>query len=433
MTANDKSDADLMRAYRDGRQSELTDEERDRLHKLPQFKRERISSLRSTARPRQKMTNIVAPITLREFLATEPTPPTWIVDDFIAHDMKGDLCGSSKTFKTFAALQLGLCVAGGIDYLGAFKINKPHGVAYFNLELFGWNFWERAKAQASALGIADECFDNFLVYNLRGREATLRSQTQGYIDQMLTAGTELVFVDPRYKLLQGDESENTGEGLREVLALRDSLAEHFATLFVTHDAKGDTSGKKSTDRGAGSYTAGADFDFRLTIDRAEGWDKSNLVYVIDSEGRARPTPAAFAVRFDCDAQTFKADESVMPVKFGTKVTTATDPKVKAEREKRRQDGYKSAAFDVVNEAGDKLLDLDTFDLAVNARRGAQGVGVNARRQIRKSLVALKVLSTCREKCRDANGGIRNVKNGKTYISTPERIERYLAAFDGLAV
>lgn len=431
--STNKADAELLRAYRDGRQHELTEDERERLHMLPQFKSERIASLRSTGKPKRGRANIVTPIALREFLATEPTPPTWIVRDFIAHGMKGDLCGSSKTFKTFAALQLGLCVAGGIDYLGAFKINEPHGVAYFNLELFAWNFWERAKAQASALGIADECFDNFLVYNLRGNETTLRSQTQGYVDQLLASGTELVIVDPRYKLMQGDESENTGEGLREVLALRDRLAEHFATLFVTHDGKGDTSAKKSTDRGAGSYTAGADFDFRLTIDRAEGWDKSNLVYVIDSEGRARPTPPAFGVRFDGDLQTFKADETVMPIKFGTKVTATTDPRIKAERERAKQDGYKTAALDVVNGAGDNLLDLDTFDLAVNAKQGAQGVGVNSRRKLRKSLVAQKVLSTCREKCRDENGGVRNVKNGKTYISTPERIERYLASFDNLAV
>lgn len=426
-----KTDQELMRMCHAGEQWKMTDEERDRLHALPEFKSERIASLRSTARPKRGKANIVTPITLREFLATEPAPPTWIVRDFIAHDMKGDLCGSSKTFKTFAALQLGLCVAGGIDYLGAFNINEPHGVAYFNLELFAWNFWERAKAQASSLGIADECFDNFLVYNLRGKEATLRSQTQGYIDQMLAAGTELVFVDPRYKLMQGDESENTGEGLREVLALRDRLAEHFATVFVTHDAKGDTAAKKSTDRGAGSYTAGADFDFRLTIDRADGWDKTNLVYVIDSEGRARPTPPAFGVRFDGDVQTFKADASVMPVKFGTKITPTTDPKIKAERERAKQDGYKTAALDVVNASGDKLLDLDTFDLSVNAKQGAQGVGVNARLKLRKSLVALKVLAVCREKCRDANGGVRNVKNGKTYISTPERIEKYLASFDTL--
>ena len=428
-----KTDAELMQAYHSGRQSELTDEERDHLHKLPQFKSERIASLRLTASPKQGQANIVTPTTLRKFLATEPQPPTWIVRDFIAHDMKGDLCGSSKTFKTFAALQLGLCVAGGIDYLGAFKINEPHGVAYFNLELFAWNFWERAKAQSAALGIPDACLDNFLVYNLRGKEATLRSQTQGYIDQMLAAGTELVFVDPRYKLMQGDESENTGEGLREVLALRDRLAEHFATLFVTHDAKGDTAAKKSTDRGAGSYTAGADFDFRLTIDRADGWNKSNLVYVIDSEGRARPTPSAFCARFDGDAQTFKADASVMPIKFGTKITQATDPKIKAEREKHKQEGYKTAALEVVNAAGDNLIDINTFNAEVAKKPEAQSVGVNTRDLLRNSLVAQNVLARCREKRRDAHGGTKNVKNGKTFISTPERIKRYLATFDTLAV
>ena len=384
----------------------------------------------------------ITPMTGATFLAAKLPPPKWIVRDIIAQGMKGDLCGSSKTFKTFAALQLALSVAAGIDYLGAFKITEPHRVAYFNLELFDWNFQERLRAQAAALGITEhEKLDNLLVFNLRGKGGALRDTTDAYIGALKNAGVEFTIIDPRYKLLKPGEDENTGDGLREVLTLRDRLSEHFATLVVTHDPKGDTSAKKTTDRGAGSYTAGADFDFRLTIDRAEKWAKDNLVYVIDSEGRARPTPAAFGVTFDSNDQTFAADETVAPIKLGTKNTPTTDPTIKAEREREAQEAFKAAALAVVNDhasraGSDKaaaLLNLDLFNAEVAKKPGA-AVGIGKRDRLRKALVAQGVLVTCQEKRRDPKtGAVRNVKNGKTFISTPERIEVYLATFDNLGI
>lgn len=384
----------------------------------------------------------ITPMTGATFLAAKLPPPKWIVRDIIAQGMKGDLCGSSKTFKTFAALQLALSVAAGIDYLGTFRITEPHRVAYFNLELFDWNFQERLRAQAAALDITErEKLDNLLVFNLRGKGGALRDNTDAYIGALKNAGVEFTIIDPRYKLLKPGEDENTGDGLREVLTLRDRLSEHFATLFVTHDPKGDTSAKKTTDRGAGSYTAGADFDFRLTIDRAEKWAKDNLVYVIDSEGRARPTPAAFGVTFDSNDQTFAADETVAPIKLGTKNTPTTDPTIKAEREREAQEAFKAAALAVVNDhasraGSDKaaaLLNLDLFNAEV-AKKPGGAVGVGKRDRLRKALVAQGVLVTCQEKRRDPKtGAVRNVKNAKTFISTPERIEAYLATFDNLGI
>lgn len=374
-----------------------------------------------------------------EFMSQELPPPKWIVRDFIAQGMKGDLCGKSKTKKTYLGLQFAVCIATGTDFLSLYHIDTPHVVAYINLELFDWNFQERMSAQMSAKTIDDETRKpcgglgidredlrgRFYICNLRGCAATLRDNIVPLVESLKAKGVEIVFIDPRYKLLKPGEDENTGEGLRGILELRDRIAENFAALLITHDPKGDTAHKSKTDRGAGSYTAGADFDFRLNIDLAEGWKEDNLVYVIEAEGRARKTPPALGVRFLERAQIFRADEDVAALKQDTRLGSQDNAAKRAVTESTLQTAYKLAALKVVEDAGDDLLDKTAFDNLVAKVKGAS-LAINRRGPMRAALVAEGVLATCLEKERKPGSGqVGNKKNGKTFISTPEHINAYL--------
>jgi len=377
-----------------------------------------------------------------DFVAQPLPPPSWIVKDFIALKMKGDLCGSSKTQKTYLAQQLGESIAAGRNFLGAYHVAEPHAVAYVNLELFDWNFQERLRAQMSActdeagggLGIAaEELRGRFFVCNMRGCDASALRENVGAIIAYLKAkAVEFVIIDPRYKLLKPGEDENTGEGLRSVLDMRDQLAEHFAVMLVTHDPKGDTSQKKTTDRGAGSYTAGADFDFRLTIDRAEGWTDENRICVVCAEGRARKTPPPIGVRFDDVSQIFRADKDVAAIKQDNRLGAHTNAQTRAARESVLQENYTRAARDIVERAGDNLLDVGAFDNKVATISGAS-LGINRRGPMRKNLVSTNILATCPELERKPGGGYGNKKNGKTFISTPERIEAYRQHYETFGI
>lgn len=378
-----------------------------------------------------------------EFLQSKPEPPKWIVEDFIALHMKGDLCGSSKTFKTYLALLLVICVATGTDFLKVYKVAKPHVVVYLNLELFDWNFHERLKAATSpsetdpgtgkisgGLGISSERLRGHLyVVNLRGRADRLRDRVPDLVAYMKDLGAELVVVDPRYKLLKPGEDENTGDGLRGILDLRDALAEHFAVMIVTHDPKGDTTQKKTTDRGAGSYFAGADFDFRFTIDCAAGWTEDNLVYVVEAGNRARKSPPKVGVRFDCRAQLFRADDDIPTEKLDPK--TAKQNAASAAKEEAWQKAYREAALKVVGEAiPGKLYSCEEFDARVAKEPGAS-TGVNRRPSARNILVREGVLATCAKLERKQDGSVGAVASkvgGCTFVSTPERIARYISGW-----
>ena len=376
----------------------------------------------------------VVPINGGDFLTAQLPPPKWIIKDFIAVGMKGDIVAPAKCYKTYASMQLGICTTAGIDYLDKFKITEPHKAAYFNLELFDWNFQERLKAQTAALGADPEKLrENLLVFNLRGKALLLREHPEVFIDALVKFGAELAIIDPRYKLIDGaqKEDENTAAGLANFLSFRDKFAEHLAVAVVTHDPKGDTANRKGVDRGAGSYTAGADFDFRLTIDRADKWEKDNLVYVFDSEGRARPTPAPFGVRFNSDRQILTADEKVVPVKFGAKDNPKGDRKLKADATLHEQEQFRDTALQVVSRYGDNLRSIKTFKAAMEATRGGN-VAILKADNYRSMIVEAGYLVTCPQIERKADGTLGKVKNGDTYISTRDHIVAYLEKFAPLA-
>lgn len=364
-----------------------------------------------------------------DFIQYALPPPNWIVPDFIAVRMKGDLCGGAKSKKTFLARQLAMCIASGSDFVGTYRITTPHKVAYFDLELFDWNSQERLREQSKSLGILWDTFKgNLLISHLRGKASKLRDHASNIISALKARGIEMVIIDPRYKLPKPGEDENTADGLRGILDFRDALSEHFAVLFVIHDPKGNNSRKKATDRGAGSYTGGADFDFRLTIDKAESWTDEQQDYVIESEGRARKPPAPVGVTFDEMAQIFRRDDTVQPVKQDERKGAFCSAQKRAAKEAEMQEAFREAALRVVEAAGPNLISCERFDATV-AKQPGGALGCKRRRDLRNVLVSTRTLATSPQLEKKPDGRVCNRKHGKTLISTPERIADYVRSFD----
>lgn len=413
-----------------------------------------------------------------DFLKRKIQPPSWIVQDFIAEHMKGDLCGGAKSMKTFSALQMAVCIAAGRDFLNVYHVAEKHTVAYLNLELFDWNAQERLNAQTAAAGLdidAEELRGRLCILNMRANPAALRGERDlgacakcpnkadchgvveklcrqehadrivgAFCDALTKLGVELVIIDPRYKLIQPGEDENTGDGLRGVLDLRNKLAQHFAVMIVTHDPKGDSAERKTTDRGAGSYTAGADFDFRLTIDRSRDYDEEadQLLYVVGAACRARKTPPKVGVRFDPESQVFRAEDGLTTETFKPKGRNGKSeadmlPEKVAERNAEKERAFMDAAVEVANEAGSQLLDTATFQQRILKKPGG-AVATSTRSANFTALWKVAtgehgVLKSQRAQERKANGTIGNTKERREYVSTPDRIAAYLKQFEGLGI
>lgn len=373
------------------------------------------------------------PVDGAAFLAENLPPPDWIIPDFMAKHYQGALFGKSKSRKSFFAIQLGLSVACGVKCLGFPAPERPRRVAYFNLELMPRFLQERMKAQTDALGVKPEK-GFFTVYNLRGRAHLLRdafvdADGNPVTDNALTRqlrdnGIDLAIIDPRYKLMQGTEDENSAAGLRALLDFRAALADVCAVLLVGHDPKGDISGKSLLDRGAGSYTAMADDDNTILL-TPNGY-ADNAVTVETVHRNRAPVPP-FAALFDGAAQTFILDPHIPVETAHGKTAQGMTPAERAQKNADREAAFKSAALAVAEAAGERLLGKKAFKSEL-AKRPEAAIGSNLADDLLHALVERGDLAETPELERKTDGTAKARFHGARFISTPERIAAYRESF-----
>ena len=365
----------------------------------------------------------------RDFMAEEPPPFDWIITDVIAKRMKGDVNGKSKQNKTFAGMQLVLCASTGRPFLNM-SVPRPRRCAYFNLELLKRGFWERLQTMEAALGATPDP-GMLYVANLRGNAGELRKHTPGLVAKVKRLGIDLVVLDPRYKLIGEGEDENSAAGLRGVLDFRDALAEVAAVVMIGHDPKGEVAGKSMADRGAGSYTAGADFDFAFALSP----HVETGYTVLSTSCRYRKSPRDLTIIFDEETLTFEAEPDKPAVVRdnrrgdGARARSADE---KAERTRLRLQGLETAVKEFVGT--NPLIDKTNFMLrlaSLPAGAAFPQSGTGCLRDAVKSLIERGVIAETREKKRKRNGEIGNVKNGNTLIGAPGKVADYLKQFEVL--
>ena len=242
----------------------------------------------------------------RRWLENPPAPFEWIVKDFIGTHFKGDLNGKSKQRKSFFAQQLAHCVACGLPFLGM-GVPKPRRVAYFDLEMPERAIYERGKAMDEALGATPA--EGFLFEcALRRNPAALRANVAALKSLLAKRGIELAIIDPRYLLFADGEDECTSAGIRGVLEFRDALLDVCAVLYVGHDPKGSVEGKGMADRGSGSWTGSANYDFGLALSPHE----TDGYTVLTAQGRCRQTPGSLTIAFNAQKGIFEAAPGIEP-------------------------------------------------------------------------------------------------------------------------
>lgn len=362
----------------------------------------------------------------RDFMADEPPVWDWIITDVIAKGMKGDLNAKSKQWKSFFGMQLALCVSTGRPFL---NMHTPQArpCAYFNLELIERGAWERGATMSAAMK-ATPADGMLYAVNLRGKADRLREHTQALVAEVRRMGIDLVVLDPRYKLIGEGEDENSAAGLRGVLQFRDALAEVAAVLMIGHDPKGDTAGKSMADRGAGSYTAGADYDFSFALSPHELDGYS----VLSTSCRYRLSPPDLTIRFDTERQTFEAEAdtpaTVKQTRRGGGGTT-TDPKEKAERERLKLDALEKAVRDFATR--NELMSMGTFRQSIKATPEGATFAQNPLRVAIDALIEKGVIAKTPEKMRTDSGEVRQTKARTVLVGTPEKVKVYDDSFNRL--
>jgi len=360
-----------------------------------------------------------------DFMASEPPAWDWIITDVIAKGMKGDLNAKSKQWKSFFGMQLALCVSTGRPFLNM-SVPKPRRCAYFNLELMERGAWERLATMSKALDMTP--VSNMLyTVNLRGKVGELRKHRNELVAEMRRLEIDLVILDPRYKLIGEGEDENSAAGLRGVLDFRDELAKVAAVLMIGHDPKGDTAGKSMADRGAGSYTAGADYDFSFALSPHE----LDEYTVLSTSCRYRQSPPDLSIRFDAEQQIFEAEaDTPATVKQTRRDNRGTvNPKEKAERERLKFDALEKAVRDFTSK--NDLMSMRLFRQNIRATPEGAAFALNPLRDAIDALLERGVIAKTAEKVRTDGGEVKNKKNGTWLVGAPEKVAAYDKTFEQL--
>lgn len=233
------------------------------------------------------------------------TPPA-LVDGLIRLGEKAVLGGQSKSFKSWAALDLALSVSHGIPWLG-WKVTKGK-VLVVNLELARWTIRRRLLDIASARGItiSEGCL---ILLNLRGQSVTAR-EIRATLARRKIPDLALVVIDPAYKLLHGRD-ENAAGDIASLMAEFEAItAETGAAVVVpTHFAKGNAAGKEAMDRISGSGVFARDPDTVLTLTRHE----EEGAFTVESVLRSFPPIQPFVIRWNHPV--FDPDTSLDPAQL----------------------------------------------------------------------------------------------------------------------
>jgi hypothetical protein len=200
--------------------------------------------------------------------------------------------GGSKSFKTWALLDLALSVAYGKSWLTF--ATTPGPVLFVNLELPEWALQRRIDSICRAKGTIQEPGKLF-VLNLRGKSASYQELIPK-IRQRIGKDFSLVIVDPAYKLYGPQAKENEAGDMAGLLNAFEDLAVRSgaAVAFGHHFSKGNQSAKESIDRMSGSGVFARDPDSILVFTKHE----RDECFTVEATLRNFAPVEPFVVRWD---------------------------------------------------------------------------------------------------------------------------------------
>lgn len=198
--------------------------------------------------------------------------------------------GGSKTFKSWAMMDLAVSVAHGVPWWG--WDTEGGGVIYCNFELKAYYCRERFTAICKAKSVPYP--ERLLVWNLRGIHVRLSELRERLIEEIGRHGIACVFIDPFYKLL-GERDERISAELMPVLELFDDINAKTgaSTVCAAHYTKGNQAAKDPLDRISGGGALNRHPDCLLTLTRHQ----SDEAFSVDVLARDFVLKEPFVVRW----------------------------------------------------------------------------------------------------------------------------------------
>ena len=128
-----------------------------------------------------------------------------LIEGVLRQGHKMLLAGPSKAGKSFALIELCICIAEGQPWLGRFRCAKGK-VLYINLELDRASCLHRFKDVYTALGYAPANIRSIDLWNLRGASVPMDKLAPKLIRRAAKKDYIAIVLDPIYKVITGDEN-----------------------------------------------------------------------------------------------------------------------------------------------------------------------------------------------------------------------------------
>lgn len=172
------------------------------------------------------------------------------------------LAGPSKAGKSFALIELCICIAEGMKWLGHFQCTQGK-VMYVNLELDRASCLHRFEDVRRALGCTTH--HPVKIWNLRGKSIPMDKLAPRLIRRAKKENYIAIVIDPIYKVITGDE--NSADQMAAFCNQFDKVCTELgcAVIYCHHHSKGSQGQKRSMDRASGSGVFARDPDALLDL------------------------------------------------------------------------------------------------------------------------------------------------------------------------
>ena len=187
-----------------------------------------------------------------------------LIDGVLRQGHKMLLAGPSKAGKSFALIELCICIAEGKPWLGRFKCARGK-VLYINLELDRASCLHRFRDVYDALGLPPDHVGSIDLWNLRGASVPMDKLAPKLIRRAAKKDYIAIVLDPIYKVITGDE--NSADQMANFCNQFDKVCTELgcAVIYCHHHSKGSQGGKRSMDRASGSGVFARDPDALLDL------------------------------------------------------------------------------------------------------------------------------------------------------------------------
>lgn len=202
-----------------------------------------------------------------------------LIDGVLRQGHKLLLAGPSKAGKSFALIELAICISEGIPWMG-FQCAKGK-VMYVNLELDKESCKDRFAIVREAMKAPST--QGVKIWNLRGHSVPMDKLAPKLIRRASKGNYTAIIIDPIYKVITGDE--NSADQMAKFCNQFDKVCTELggAVIYCHHHSKGAQGGKRSMDRASGSGVFARDPDALLDMielpltDEARSQRKNNAV------------------------------------------------------------------------------------------------------------------------------------------------------------